>query len=161
MLILGAIHIPLPQADYHNIRHHDKPGEICPYHDHLLRWHPWADANDDVSLLHWHWFVPLVEPGAPPPGDDEQRAPGSGPALHAHLGDWPEPDWTGTPVIRPDGRGRLLDRLTLNGSGAAAGYVSGLLATDSLQAGFFSACTPGGMATLRAAHTSLFQRWNC
>ena len=39
-LILSAIHIPLPQADYHNIRHHDAPGEICLYHDHLLRWHP-------------------------------------------------------------------------------------------------------------------------
>jgi hypothetical protein len=161
-LILGAIHIPLPQADYHNIRHHDAPGEICPYHDHLLRWHPRADANQDVSLLHWHWLVPLVEPGARPPGgDDEHRAPGSGPALHAHLGDWPEPDWTGTPDIRPDGRGRLLDRLALNASSAGSGYLLAPSANISLTAGFFSACPPGGVASLRAARASLFQRWNC
>jgi hypothetical protein len=160
-LILGAIHIPLPQADYHNIRHHDAHGEICLYHDHLLRWHPRADANEDVSLLHWHWFIPLVEPGARQPGDDERRAPGSGPALHAHGGDWPEPDWTGTPVIRPDARGRLLDRLALNSSGIASGYTSAPSATNSLQLGLFSTCPPGGVAPLRAARTSLFQRWNC
>jgi hypothetical protein len=161
-LILGAIHIPLPQADYHNIRHHDAPGEICPYHDHLLRWHPRADADEDVSLLHWHWVVPLVEPGARPPGgDDEHRAPGSGPALHAHVGDWPEPDWTGMPLIRPDSRGRLLDRLALNGSGACLGATLESSATHPLQSGFFSSSPPGGMVTLRAARTSLFQRWNC
>jgi hypothetical protein len=162
LMILSAIHIPLPQPDYHNIRHHDAPGEICPYHDHLLRWHPRAAANEDVSLLHWHWFVPLVEPGARPPGgDDDRHAPRSGPALHAHVGDWPEPDWTGSPVIRPDGRGRLLDRLTLSSFGAASGYVSGASATDTFQPGLFSACPPGGVALLRAARTSLFQRWNC
>jgi hypothetical protein len=162
ILILSTIHIPLPQADYHNIRHHDAPGEICPYHDHLLRWHPWADSDDDVSMLHWHWFVPLVEPGARQPGDDDGRhGPGSGPALHACLGDWPEPDWTGSPVIRPDGRGRLLDRLAFAASGAGSGSTSGPSATDSPQPGWFSACPPGGVVPLRAARTSLFQRWNC
>ncbi|MGP0068606.1 MAG: hypothetical protein ACLQGP_34025 [Isosphaeraceae bacterium] len=162
-LILSTIHIPLPQPDYHNIRHHDTPGEICPYHDHLLRWHPSADANEDVALLHWHWFVPLVEPGARQPGsDDEHRAPGSGPALHAHLGDWPEPDWTGSPVLRPDGRGRLLDRLALElSAGADSPFNSVALASGSLQSGWSSACPPGGVALLRAARTSLFQRWNC
>ena len=63
LLILSLVHVPLPQADYHNIRHHDKPGEICGYHDHLLRWHPSADVDDDVTMLHWHWFVPIVEFG--------------------------------------------------------------------------------------------------
>ena len=63
MLILSVVHVPLPQADYHNIRHHDAPGEICVYHDHLLRWHPSADLDDDVTMLHWHWFVPVVELG--------------------------------------------------------------------------------------------------
>ena len=63
ILILSLVHVPLPQADYHNIRHHDAPGEICGYHDHLLRWHPSADHDDDVTMLHWHWFVPIVEFG--------------------------------------------------------------------------------------------------
>ena len=76
ILILSTIRVPLPQADYHNIRHHDAPGEVCVYHDHLLRWHPSADSAADVAMLHWHWFVPLVEPGTGRPGDDqEHRAP--------------------------------------------------------------------------------------
>ncbi len=104
MLILSTIRVPLPQADYHNVRHHDAPGEVCVYHDHLLRWHPWANSAADVAMLHWHWVAPLVEPGAGKQGGD----PGHGPALHAHLGDWPAPDWTGTPLVRPDTRGRLV-----------------------------------------------------
>jgi hypothetical protein len=77
MLILSTIRVPLPQADYHNVRHHDAPGEVCVYHDHLLRWHPSADSAADVTMLHWHWVAPLVEPGGPG-GDREHRAPGHG-----------------------------------------------------------------------------------
>jgi hypothetical protein len=162
MVILSAIHIPLPRADYHNIRHHDAPGEICPYHDHLLRWHPSARFDDDVALLHWHWFVPLVEPGAQQPGaDDEHRAPGSGPALHAHLGDWPEPDWTRLPVIRPDGRGRFLEHLASGLAGAGSGSAPGQLAVVDSGPGSLSGRPPGGAATLRAAPIALFPRWNC
>ena len=58
LLIPGLLRIPLPQVDYHNIRHHDGAGEFCPYHDHLLRWHPTASQNEDVAMLHWHWLVP-------------------------------------------------------------------------------------------------------
>src|SRR5207248_8611311 len=162
MLILSAIHIPLPQADYHNIRHHDAPGEICPFHDHLLRWHPAAASDADVALLHWHWFVPLVQPGAYQPGadDDEHRLPGSGPALHAHVGDWPEPDWTGQPVIRPERRGRFLGHLALSLSGAGSGSLSSPFATDRPATGAFSA-SPPGVASVRAARIALFPRWNC
>ena len=159
LLILGAIHIPLPQADYHNVRHHDAPGEICPYHDHLLRWHPWAAENQDVSLLHWHWFVPLVEPGARQLGDDEHRPPGSGPALHAHVGDWPEPDWTGTPMIRPDHFGRMHGRLASHLPGEWS--TPCLYSLDSLSPQFFCSCPTNGLVALRAERASLFQRWNC
>ena len=33
-------------------------GEICPHHDHLLRWHPTAGQADDVAVVHWHWIIP-------------------------------------------------------------------------------------------------------
>ncbi len=161
-LILSTIHVPLPQADYHNVRHHDKPGEICPYHDHLLRWHPQADSDDDVALLHWHWFVPLMDPSSRQSGvDDEQHSPNPGPSLHAHLGDWPEPDWSGPPVIQPDSRGRLLHFLSLCLSGYGSEYASGSSATLGLQSGSFWASPPGGALSLCASRTILFQRWNC
>ena len=37
---------------------HDGTGEVCEYHDHLLRWHPDAVMARDVAVLHWHWFWP-------------------------------------------------------------------------------------------------------
>jgi hypothetical protein len=161
ILILSVIHIPLPQADYHNIRHHDAPGESCPYHEHLVRWHPSADRADDVSLLHWHWFVPQVAPGDPQHPDGEPRSPVSGPSLHAQVGDWPEPDWTGEPVIRPDGRGRLLEHLALGLSGACTSDLSGSVPTPSSAPGSGSASPPGGAGALRAAPIVRFPRWNC
>jgi hypothetical protein len=162
ILILSTIRVPLPQADYHNVRHHDGPGEVCVYHDHLLRWHPWADSAADVAMLHWHWFAPLVEPGAGRPGgDEEHQAPGSGPALHAHLGDWPEPDWTGTPLIRPDARGRILDLLTLGLNGpstlAASARISDIDPGSNLSAAWYC----GAGAGLRATVLNLSSRWNC
>jgi len=162
LLILSAIHVPLPQVDYHNIRHHDAPGEICPYHDHLLRWHPSAASADDVALLHWHWFLPLVQPGAAQGGsDDEHRAPGRGPALHAHLGDWPEPDWRSEPLIRPDSRGRFLEQLVLGLSGASSGAISAPVATVDPGPSSFSPTPATEPLGVRAARIALFQRWNC
>jgi len=162
LLILSVVHVPLPQADYHNIRHHDAPGELCVYHDHLLRWHPSADYDDDVALLHWHWFVPLVELGDPHPrpNDDNER-PGSGPAMHAHIGDSLQPnDWRSEPGMQPDGRGRFLTHLALGLSTACPASLSGqpALVPDPKR---FSACLIGPADGLRAARTELFQRWNC
>ncbi len=162
ILILSTIRVPLPQADYHNVRHHDGPGEVCVYHDHLLRWHPSADTAADVTMLHWHWFAPLVEPGAGRPGSDmEHRAPGSGPALHAHLGDWPEPDWTGTPLIRPDARGRLLDLLALGLNGPGTPAASARIAEIDPGPDLFSAFSESGAAGPRATVLTLSSRWNC
>jgi hypothetical protein len=161
ILILSTIRIPLPQADYHNIRHHDAPGEVCAYHDHLLRWHPAADSAADVTMLHWHWFAPLVEPGAARPGSpDEPRAPGSGPALHAHFGDWPAPDWTGTSLVRPDARGRFIDLVSLGLSGpsplcAAARIIGADPGPRTLAVWLAGAAGP------RAEILSLIPRWNC
>src|SRR3954471_23157864 len=90
LLILGLVHTPLPQPDFHNIRHHDAPGEVCEHHDHLLLWHPAAGIADDVAVLHWHWFLALAEPSDASPEH-------SGPALHAHVVDWQATTWDDGP----------------------------------------------------------------
>jgi hypothetical protein len=162
LLILSVIHVPLPQADYHNIRHHDAPGELCLYHDHLLRWHPTADRDDDVSLLHWHWFVPLVEFGMPDQtSSDDHHRPGTGPAMHAHIGDWLQPDdWRNEPGIRPDARGRFINPLELGLSTAGWVLPSSQLAHDRDRGRFSCGLIDPGTG-VRAARTAIFQRWNC
>ncbi|WP_165234628.1 hypothetical protein [Aquisphaera insulae] len=99
MLIPGLFHVPLPEADFHNVRHHDAAGENCPNHEHLLRWHPSAGRAADVSILHWHWFVPSGRGSEPPQTDGLTNDLGhrgfpAGPALHAYLPiDASAPDW--------------------------------------------------------------------
>ncbi len=160
ILILSLVHVPLPQADYHNIRHHDATGEICVYHDHLLRWHPSAALDDDVTMLHWHWFVPVVEFGDHHQRHDDEHH-GPGPSLHAHVGDWPAPDWHGDPVVGSDSRGRLLDHLVLGQFDASISYLSGDMALLDPQSGRFSSRAHYPPGALRASRTALFQRWNC
>jgi hypothetical protein len=96
LLTLGFVHVPLPQPDFHNIRHHDKPGEVCERHDHLLRWHPGAGVARDVAVLHWHWVLPSAE------GDPSNPPDGSKAALHAHNFDWPSGSWDEAPQVAPD-----------------------------------------------------------
>src|SRR5512142_2405349 len=101
-LILSLVHAPLPEPDFHNIRHHDGPGELCEFHDHLLRWHPSAGVASDVAVLHWHWFLP-VTPGDGAPADD-------GPALHANAPAWLTGAWDDDgPRISSDTTARALD----------------------------------------------------
>jgi hypothetical protein len=108
LLIVSVIRVPLPQADYHNIRHHHAPGEVCVYHDHLLRWHPSAGSDEDIALLHWHWVVPSNTTGSGDlPSDEKGPGPGNGLALHAHLGDLVEPEWSGDAMISADRAGRF------------------------------------------------------
>ena len=147
MLIPGLIRVPLPQADFHNIRHHHGVGEVCPHHDHLLRWHPTASQNADVAVVHWHWIIPRTgetsdnsgsgqdDPGAPPR-----------PLLHAYHLDCLEPDWTGDPVIGPDHRGRLLQDTSPSRSTLPLAHDSHLIGVAAYRAwarpGFESG-TPG------------------
>src|SRR3954454_10253369 len=104
-LIFSLVHPPLPQPDFHNIRHHHAPGEICDHHDHLLRWHPGAGQADDVAILHWHWFLPTSGPTDAPPAGDEDRPP-----LHAHVSDWFASSWDTAPRITSDDSSRLIVR---------------------------------------------------
>ncbi len=157
LLIAGVVRVPLPQADYHNIRHHDGPGEICLLHDHLLRWHPSAASNEDVALLHWHWFVPLAESDP----NQQEGADHRGPVLHAHFSDWPEPDWLDEPVISPDVRGRFTEDLAISLAAADCAYLASLSAPTSSDQDSWSACPNGVADGLRAGRIALLQRWNC
>jgi hypothetical protein len=153
LLIFGLVHTPLPQPDYHNIRHHDGAGEVCEHHDHLLRWHPRAGQADDVAILHWHWFLPATDPF-------DLAPEGNGPAVHAHVVDWQAATWEDGPRISPD--------TTSRGNPApspAPGFVSltsplpaatARLVSESRWARTFSA-TFAPSAPLAC----LFQRWVC
>jgi hypothetical protein len=161
IVVLSVVHIPLPQADYHNVRHHDGPGEICAHHDHLLRWHPSADRSADLALLHWHWFLPLLEPANPHDrSDDDHHRPGSGPALHAHVGDGLVPDdWRGEPGIQPAGTWRLIDQLAHDVSVVRADHPSLPFSDGSPPVVLSGKAGPTGQT--RAQRTASFQRWNC
>lgn len=160
LLILGTIRIPLPQADYHNVRHHDEPGEVCLYHEHLLRWHPSTVGAADVPVLHWHWVAPLIGPGTWPEGGDT-GGPGSGLAMHAHFGDWPGPDWTGGADLTADLRGRPLESLILGRSVPSPIFLHA--PPTDFNAGFaeFPAGNTSGVSGPRASDLSRLSRWNC
>jgi hypothetical protein len=158
LLIASVVRVPLPQADYHNIRHHDAPGEICLLHDHLLRWHPSAASDDDVALLHWHWFFPLAVPDDPNQREgDEHR----GPVLHAHFSDWPEPDWLDDPVISPDVRGRLTSDRSISLAAADCAYLASHFAPTSTNQNCFLCARHDAGGGVRAELYAFLQRWNC
>jgi hypothetical protein len=161
-LALGLLRVPLPQADFHNIRHHDGTGEVCPHHDHLLRWHPRASQNDDVAMLHWHWFLPQSQEGDRSPGSsDEQNNPASGLALHAYLADCLEPDWNADPVVPPDGRGRPLQSIVTGLSSLDPTGAPSSLVVASPPPAAMLASTTRLPAAPRAGLIGLFQRSNC
>lgn len=154
LLILSLVHTPLPQPDFHNIRHHDGRGEVCEYHDHLLRWHPGATGAQDVAVLHWHWFL------AGQPGDDPAPE-GSGLALHAHVPAW-HASWDDGPrLAAPDTATRLASRpapcpldLPLQVPGPARlGFVPA--------AGMHPPLAFGATFAPGVSLTSLLHRWVC
>lgn len=104
LLILGLVHTPLPEPDFHNIRHHDAQGEVCEHHDHLVRWHPGAGVASDVAVLHWHWYFPMAGPSDLSPEH-------SGPTLHAHAVDWQASSREEGPSISADTTSRLIGSL--------------------------------------------------
>lgn len=151
LLIFGLLHVPLPQPDYHNVRHHDAPGEVCGYHDHLLRWHPDAGQAGDVAVLHWHWFLP--DSG---PADTRDGA-----AIHAHVAGWDAPTVEVGPPIVTRETGPFLD--------APAPYLGNLIAivpvVDDLTthdgAGRPLVHAFGATFAPRVSFACLLQRWAC
>lgn len=153
VLILGLVHTPLPQPDFHNIRHHDGPGEVCEFHDHLLRWHPGAGQADDVAMLHWHWLFASAEPSDPSPEH-------AGSAIHAHVVDWQSATWEDGPQVSADTTTRGHVPLSASPS------LSSLIFSDATQ---LVAPAPGARpwrtfgATFapRTPLSCLLQRWVC
>jgi hypothetical protein len=155
IVILSLVHTPLPQPDFHNIRHHDGPGEVCEHHDHLLRWHPGAGAARDVALLHWHWYVPS------PDGSDSLPG-GSGLAVHAHAPDLQPASWADGPLVTADTTSsRLVLKLAAaplslpQGQSALLLHGIGLAPSSRAPAAFGATFAPG------VSLTSLLQRWTC
>jgi len=150
---LSIAQTPLPQPDFHNIRHHDTPGEVCDHHDHLLRWHPGAGSATDVAVLHWHWFL-LRSDGSDP------SAEGDGHALHAHSPDAPATLSDRTPLVVPDTSSRPDLKLS-----AAQGPPGDLLCPDA--PGRAAAAGTSRSAARRAPvargpkRAAALQRWDC
>lgn len=151
---LSLVHTPLPQPDFHNIRHHDAVGEVCEFHDHLLRWHPGAGVASDVSILHWHWFLP---------SEPDDNLAGNVPALHAHVPDWQSATWETGPQISPDvaAASRLIERPSispLDGLIAPAGpafLALGQAPGTHPRLAFSATFAPG------VSLSTLHQRWDC
>jgi hypothetical protein len=153
VLILGLAHAPLPQPDFHNIRHHDGPGELCEHHDHLLRWHPRAGFAADVAVLHWHWFLPTADPF-------DQSPESAGPAVHAHVVDWQAATWEDAPQVPPRTASGVVPALELSPrlplSILAAEAIEADLALGARRVRAFSA------TFAPSTHLAcLFQRWDC
>ncbi len=155
LLVLAILHAPMPQPDFHNIRHHDGEGQVCDYHDHLLRWHPDARLAEDVPVLHWHWVHPYSVPNEP-------QSDGLG--MHGHGDDWVATCDDG-PSLAPD---TSTSRLSARGLCASASWsgLTTILPPPALL------CDPGGRPRAgesasgaplapRASRLSVLQRWTC
>jgi hypothetical protein len=155
------IHIPLPQPDFHNVRHHDDPGEVCIYHDHLLRWHPSASHDVDASILHWHWILPSLDESidGQGPDDAQHHRSGLGPYLHANIGDGLEPDWSTASWLSADSLPTSLDR----GVTAKLLLVDGFLDNPiiSFVAPPIRAIVNGALPCAQSVARPMLQRWNC
>jgi hypothetical protein len=156
ILVLGLLHVPLPEIDYHNVRHHDGAGEVCPHHDHLLRWHPSASQNEDLAILHWHWFLPRSDASDKGPGDESP-----GPFLHAHLPDFVEPHCADLLAIRPEPRSRCVEPSAPLASSLDRALGAAVVDPPAFLASTYSRssrCAP-------TWHTLVLigadQRWNC
>jgi hypothetical protein len=155
LLILSLVHTPLPEPDFHNLRHHDGPGEVCEHHDHLLRWHPGAGVAQDVAVLHWHWFVPTSWPSdSVPTGDD-------GPALHAHIADWYASNWDCGPSFSPDTSGRFASRPTVSPTAFAPLAPLGTVLADDHAPGPHPHLAFCATFAPRVSLATLLQRWIC
>ena len=151
LLIPGLLQVPLPQADFHIIRHHHGAGEVCPQHDHLLRWHPQAADGQDVAVLHWHWLLPKSL--------DPSRVDNT-PSLHAHDVDPVQPEMAaGRLLVREDrGRDARLDLTATLGLLDSSLVWSPLVPPPNLQA-VRRLTAPRDGAPL--APLACFVRWNC
>jgi hypothetical protein len=154
LLILGLLHVPLPQPDFHNVRHHDAPGQVCEHHDHLLRWHPDAKQSEDVAIFHWHWILPNYTPS-------DLSGPGEGSAIHAHVADWDAPTVeVGVPVVN-QAPGRLCDAAFAPLPASLAFLPIDIAAPAPHHVGVPAVRAFGATFAPHASLPCLFERWAC
>jgi hypothetical protein len=153
VLILGLVHTPLPQPDFHNIRHHDGPGEVCEFHDHLLRWHPGAGHADDVAMLHWHWLFATA-------GPFDLSSEHAGAAIHAHVVDWQAAPWEDGPQVSADTTARG-DLPTSSAPGPAFLILPDATPPAAPASGMRHWRTFGATFAPHAPLPCLLQRWVC
>ncbi len=154
LLILGLVHAPWPQADFHNVRHHDTPGQVCEHHDHLLRWHPDAGQAEDVAILHWHWYLPSsgpVEPGHSGPG----------PLLHAYADGWEATALDSGPTFVADLSSRPIDPPASDPPSTVADPFAPPVDPFGPRDGAGPAHAFGSTFAPRVSPASRLQRWNC
>ncbi|WP_165071650.1 hypothetical protein [Paludisphaera rhizosphaerae] len=156
LLAPSLLQVPLPQADFHVVRHRHAVGQVCPQHDHLLRWHPQAGEGDAVAVLHWHWL--------PPRSLDTSAADQAGrtlPAFHADDGDLNRAGQAPTPLIVAEYRVRDL-RLDLNDEIVATPYMAVWVDLDARSDPplRWSLCAPNdGLSSVGTL--ARLARWNC
>jgi hypothetical protein len=153
--------VPLPQADYHKIRHQHGAGEVCTHHDHLIRWHSSASQVGDVAVLHWHWFLPsALDQGQGANSEDDSKLP-AGPVYHAHA-DGLEPDWVGDLVIQADDRGQFAPPSASGSSCLKPQLAMGYWLQPFLPSGFVTVRSQWRDPGIPCAPlVSLFQQSNC
>ena len=156
-LILATLHVPLPQPDYHSLRHHDRcDGEICARHNHLLRWHSGNASGDEQAVFHWHWVWPGK--GGAETGFDPDPAGHAG--LHADSDDWQEPSLQLTPPFpleRARSTASAFEPPTLDQDWVPPTRGSILLPDPRQRLGPYLRAP----VARRANFSSLLQRWDC
>lgn len=155
LLILALLPTPWPKVEFHNVRHHDAAGQVCEYHDHLLRWHPDASGAQDVAVLHWHWAWPSQAP------DESEHGDGDGLRLHAHLPDEVMPDAESGPLLVADTSSRSLAPPAAEPLPLSHGF--GLPSRDShpARSSTSPALTFSATFAPRVSVTSRLHRWSC
>jgi hypothetical protein len=154
LLILSLVHAPWPKADFHNVRHHDSPGQVCEYHDHLLRWHPDAGLAEDVAVLHWHWYLPTSDPSGPGHTDN-------GPAIHAYVSGWDATSPDAGPIVVPDSSSRPIDPPPSISMGFVDTPYARAVDRFGLDSDQGTPKTFGATFAPRISLASRLQRWSC
>ena len=156
LLVPGLLQVPLPQVDFHIVRHSHGAGQVCSHHDHLLRWHPRAGEGEDVAVLHWHWLLPRsIDPATL----DASTSPL--PAIHAHDGEHERNDLAAGHLLVRDDRGReSRGEAASPHSPLAADFGAGFLGLDLRPAAGSSSDLHAGRSPSTPALAALVRR-NC
>ena len=154
LLIFALLPTPWPKVEFHNVRHHDAPGQVCEYHDHLLRWHPDAGNAEDVAVFHWHWAWPSKTPS-------ESGHEGNGLRLHAYLADDALPSTNSAPMIVADTSARLSVAPVVAAPSLVIAFPLPSLDLVALRSSALPPSTFGATFAPRTSLTSRLHRWSC